>query len=418
MAGKIKASASKSGGGQSLLCPGDQRWEWWALPLMGAPDLKESWSEMPSPLPFKNKVTVALPIAQVFAVPLWLATTDKALMPDLIQLQLERRGLLPRYREDAVFDFRVVRQEPTESLVLVTVLPSQIPDHLLLPSGERFDVSANFFPLEADCLTLWREGDRLVAAVTNGTDLVYFQGLTEGEVSPALSQEILCLYWELNAQRIAPVLKGIQLWGQFTANDAKVIEPLLGVPVRIGPKPTPRPPHHPFQLTPRQVQRARVQQRQSDQKKQILALFVSAYLLLMAGWAGHALWLRYQVWKLENQISQNAGLVKTLKTTAQRWDALELCINPNIFPLENLLRCSQAVPGDGLRLTLFEQQDTKILITGEAKNAPTAFKFADDLKHKKDLAEYRWQMPQPRLLPNDTAQFQLEGVRSNASADE
>ena len=52
--------------------------------------------------------------------------------------------------------------------------------------------------------------------------------------------------------------------------------------------------------------------------------------------------------------------------------------------------------------------------TEYTQRAPAAFKFTDDLKKNKSLLSHRWQMPQPKLLANGTAQFLIEGVPSHA----
>ena len=70
---------------------------------------------------------LALPASEVMALPLWLLETDPKRFRAMIVLQLEARGLQPRGAE-AVFDWSIVVQEPTRTLVLVGILPASLPE--------------------------------------------------------------------------------------------------------------------------------------------------------------------------------------------------------------------------------------------------------------------------------------------------
>ena len=54
----------------------------------------------------RKSTTLALPIAQVYCLPLWLNETDPRQFAGMIPLQLELRGLQPR-NATAVFDWSV-----------------------------------------------------------------------------------------------------------------------------------------------------------------------------------------------------------------------------------------------------------------------------------------------------------------------
>jgi len=81
-----------------------------------------------------------------------------------------------------------------------------------------------------------------------------------------------------------------------------------------------------------------------------------------------------------------------------------------------LLRCSNLLPPDGVRFTLFETNEGKILIQGEAADAKAAFNFADALKQSRDLRDYKIEMPLPATLPNGNTKFQIQGTRYGAPA--
>ena len=134
----------------------------------------------------------------------------------------------------------------------------------------------------------------------------------------------------------------------------------------------------------------------------------SLLLLVMMLRAG---WFYFQCRRLESGLAANKALVEEIRTTSHRWDLMEAAVEPEAYPVEQLLRCVKVLPPSGVRFTLFAVNGRKVTIQGEAKGAPAVFTYFDDLKRSKDLAGYRWKMPQPRLLPNDNAEFQIEGER-------
>ena len=140
---------------------------------------------------------LALPLRQLFAVPLWLATTDPALMREMIFLQLERRGLSAgRNGTGLVFDYRVVATADNKTLVLAVALPGALPPQLCLDL-RAYEPSARLLPLPPDQFILWREEGRLVLAATRGGELAYFQALGDSEFTPPRLLELQCVKLQL-----------------------------------------------------------------------------------------------------------------------------------------------------------------------------------------------------------------------------
>jgi hypothetical protein len=70
----------------------------------------------------------------------------------------------------------------------------------------------------------------------------------------------------------------------------------------------------------------------------------------------------------------------------------------------------QTLPPE-VRLTQFEHNAGRLLLMGESKDATSAFKYLGNIQADPYLKKWTWSMPQPQLLPNNRAQFQLEGIR-------
>src|ERR1700675_3677425 len=72
----------------------------------------------PSEVP--GEMVVALPAEYTFTFPAWLATTDRAVIPENLPLQLEKRGLVSRSSADSVVDYRVIDTRENQSLAIAT----------------------------------------------------------------------------------------------------------------------------------------------------------------------------------------------------------------------------------------------------------------------------------------------------------
>jgi hypothetical protein len=71
---------------------------------------------------------------------------------------------------------------------------------------------------------------------------------------------------------------------------------------------------------------------------------------------------------------------------------------------------------EGVRLTLFDLNSTRLLLQGEGKDLELVEKYLQWLKNEPALAGFTWKNPQPRLLANGNAQFQAEGIPPGVSA--
>src|SRR5205823_6655470 len=131
---------------RTVLCPGAGKWELWTVAPGGAARLSGKF-DSPADAPVGAHSVLALPVQHVFAAPLWLATTDADLFADMIFLQLEKIGVVPRSREETVMQFKRIATEETQTLVLVAVLPAAVPDSLEIAEIERFEISPRIFPL-------------------------------------------------------------------------------------------------------------------------------------------------------------------------------------------------------------------------------------------------------------------------------
>ena len=116
------------------------------------------------------------------------------MLGNLVEMQLEKSGLKPEPGSGRMLDYRTVQTvdsgEGRRHLILATVLNADYHHPLPNKGAEEFDVSARFLTLPGNHIVIWRELGRLVAALTRGGELVYFQGLNSSEFDSAAVQEI------------------------------------------------------------------------------------------------------------------------------------------------------------------------------------------------------------------------------------
>ncbi|MEZ5404805.1 MAG: hypothetical protein R3F23_01150 [Verrucomicrobiia bacterium] len=403
---------------KNLLLPAVEGWTLWEFSAQHPPALKQTTAELGELTDQEKsdktiKTILGLPVRQVFCLPLWLSTEDKTLLPDLIFTQLERRALVTHSREETIFDYRLITTEAGRSLVLVAILPSQLTEPYLKNTTDNYDISARFYPLENNHLTLWREQSQLVIAFTRETELVYFQTLSASEINAATIQEILCLYLELESQQIISEMHGITLWGNFSSEEIQQIQTTFHITPHVTPCLCPVFQNNFFSNTARHS-KIQTLHAKEERNQKIIKMALAGYGLFLGLWILQLLFFYGRTYLIHREVQKDAALVQSLKETAARWNALGTALQPDHYAVEVLYQCARLLPQDGVRFTLFEANESGVVLRGEATSIAAASDFFEKLNKNDQLLAYQWQMPTPVILPNDTAQFQITGNSFNA----
>ncbi len=413
---KAKTTRSLNKGERAVLLPGSTGaapWEVWVFGIQG------TWNAQTCATPLDNRLrkntTLALPVSQVFSVPLWLNETDEKQFVGMITLQLELRGLQPRGNGAAVFDWTMVTREGARTLVVVGVLPASLAPEIQAEAYETFDLSARYLSFPENSLILWLEQDHLVAAFTRGPNLVYCQALTEGRITPRVVQDLNCMKATLAMQDILLTLQQAVLWVEATSTEISILQAAFPLPVKQAERPPPKIPSRAWKLIPSTVGVAKRTREIRRWQGRGLLIAIVVYLLVVIGLASRFLLTSLKVDELRKWQSSHSQTLALVRETRTAWKELGPVVDENHYPLELLLHASEAIPSDQLHLTLFEASDGHLLIKGEAKNAAAAFDFLDKLKSDPHFAGYTWDMGQPHLLPNDLAQLQIEGTLATAN---
>ncbi len=401
MAGEIDKSHT-----QLLRAVDGQEWELWSF----SENRRASFiRRLTTPSEVSGEMVVALPAEYTFTFPAWLATSDRAVIPEILHLQLEKRGLVGRNSADSVVDYRVIDTRENQTLAIATILQPEFPKELAFERVKRLEPSAYAFTLPENRLVIWREQGRLTVAATRGRDPVTVQVLGDHELSETAALELKCIAFQLEAQHLCERFLGVTLWGEFTVEEGERLQRHLGLKVTRDVVPPPDLPQIRSKLLPPEVSYLHERRRRRRRLRSAIGWLVAIYVLGVLGLIGSIFWQRHVADDLRRQIQAQAPTVAAIQRTAERWLQVELAVNPKFYPVEVLYQVSSLLPHDGLRLTALEIQNGKVAIRGEASTSPAAFKFAEDIKAKPDLQMYSWQMASPILRPDGRAEFTIEG---------
>jgi hypothetical protein len=398
-------------GQRTVLLPGATEAEPWEVWTTGADARCVQACQRPDDNAAGRAAMLALPVAQVVALPLWLQEIDAKQFRSIIALQLEAHGLQPRGRE-AIFDWSLIAQEEARTLVLVAVLAPSLPEEIETGAFPAFELSARCFALPPDALVLWTEQDRLVAAVTRGERLAYFHALSEPRLTSRAVQDLTCVVAALQMQEVIGALKEVVAWTELTPAEIPALQSALGMPVRQETRPAPALPRDPWNLTPARVDEAKRQR--VTRRWQSRAAGLAIVLVLLAALAlGLRLYLTSRdVDQLKQWQASHAPSLQVVQDTRAAWKDLQPVVDTNAYPLEVLLHVTESLPADQAHLTLFEQEGGHLRIRAEAKNLTAAFQFFDQLKKNPHLAAYTFEMTPPHSLANDITQLQIEGTHA------
>ncbi|HEY2615342.1 MAG TPA: hypothetical protein VGI42_06500, partial [Chthoniobacterales bacterium] len=134
-----------------------------------------------------------------------------------------------------------------------------------------------------------------------------------------------------------------------------------------------------------------------------------AYAAVLVLFLAYLFILKLRIGRLDRRIARDTPRTEFVKNTEAKWKVLAPAIDPHYYPIEVLLHLSESLPSPDVRITAFNQSARQISVDGEANSAALAYQFADKVKKNPGLRTFQFEMAAPRILPNDHAQFRLEG---------
>lgn len=363
-------------------------------------------------------------------MPIRAATSDPDLLPDLIEIQLEKQGLKPEAPVGCLTDWRIVEREENQTLVCAAVLNPALADDLTREAPLRFELSPYLYDLPDDSLVIWKELGRLVFAVTRVDHPVYFHALSASLLSASVVQEIEQLMMPLYTQGAIDSLDAVVLW---TENTDPAVEPafkeVFGTRVLHAPQPPPRPGTRVSAIEPVSVAYGKIRARRAARIRKIATACVLAYLLIPGFFA-----VKYFLEQRKNEQlkSRVAGLERSygsIQGTIDQANLADAAMNSDNYPVEWLFQClsflyETATPGVRITGWSFDKNQgsdknlSQISIKGEAANAnmPAAVVYQTKVKGNPALQQFNWNY-KTSSAKDGKIPFDIVGITKNDSSE-
>ncbi len=361
-----------------------------------------------------DDIVFALPVNVILAQRLRLPTTDPTEFGGMVRLQVEKA--FPYPPEEVTSDFELIEQGENESVVSSIAVHNAklaelagpllkrgfIPRQVTVYAAQRAASNA----ASGNALIIYREGDKLVSAITENGKLSLARTL-DATGPEQLQRDLPQLALSAELQGIDTSFPTILL-DENSLPLRDTIERIFAQRPRLVGVEMP-PAAVKLDLAPEawRNQRAALVRRKEWRRRLIWAgAAYAAAFLLFALYVGI---IRLQVGRYQKAIKRDAPKVEFIRGTEANWKALSPAIDPHYYPIEVLLHLHESLPNPEVRITVYDQSARNISVQGEAPAAALAYQLAEKVKKHPDLQAFTFTLGTPRILPNDHAQFRLEG---------
>lgn len=133
------------------------------------------------------------------------------------------------------------------------------------------------------------------------------------------------------------------------------------------------------------------------------------YLLAVVAAFAYLAWLKAQARKIDAQLAAAQPIEKFVLSQEARWQTLAPAIDPHRYAREVLFQIDRNRPTQDIHVTGFHLETGLWRIVGEAPSVNLAIDYLAKLKEEKELGAFVIDGQQPKLLPNDHAQFTISG---------
>jgi hypothetical protein len=402
-----------------LRLPGPTGWEWWSRGG-GSGEAKLS----PEPPKMGERVVYGFDSGSCDSVPTWVSSADPEIIGPVLQMELERLGVRPSSGPGRHMGWRSAGSDGPRRLIQTITAPGNLEPGSQGRAADwtGFHPSPLFFRPPARSIVLWRELDRWIVGFENHEAWIHFQSLGPGELDANLLREIQCLQLELEGRRMVGTIDSLIIWsdgGPVAAAFRDEAQQILGVPVRVSPKPSPT-----LGLTegwtyePAEIATERERQANARRWMQLALVAALVYVLLIGAGVADLMLARRTNAELRAEVDRQEPAAAVVREAKERWEGVELALDVDRYPVELFFQVAKLFPEKGLRMTHFEvREDGQIVVRGEASSVPVAIGFKADLEGAEGLKDYEWNIPAPEIQ-GDTATFVAFGTYRFAPANE
>ena len=355
---------------------------------------------------------IGLPATACRSVGLILPDADAELLPAMIEAQLERRGITIEKGKVPNFAWHVLGHSAGLTFVSVDVLASPFPEELSVANAANYTAALRMMQLPANDLVIVEEQGLLVLVAGFQGKLWHSHVIGTAETAPVdLAREFDLAKLSLEAQEGFGAIRGAVLVGDRLSPLIAELKKCTSIPLSAVAELQPNRALKldAFQkMLPSAVHEAQAAKTRRNLFMRIAALTAVLYVLVFAfGWL-YLNGLKKKVAKAEAEIQATSEPASEVRTTKQRWTALEPATNAQRYPMVILSQVTAIMPPSGIVLKRFDAKPTEVSISGDARDAQTATQFLEDLKKHAKLKAYAWTMPVPSVK-DKVASFKIQG---------
>ncbi|MEY2555490.1 MAG: hypothetical protein QOF93_634 [Verrucomicrobiota bacterium] len=362
----------------------------------------------------QDDLVLSLPVDAVLAQRFRLPTVDPMEFPEMVRIQIEKA--LPFSADEVTSDFELIEQNETESVISAVVVRNErlaeiaaplldkgiIPRQVTVYAAQRATTHAP----EGQALLIYPEGEKLVSAVTeNGK--VSFARTLDGIAPEQLQIELPQLAMSAELQGINPSFPNVFL-DESCYELRDTVQGILASATELVGIETP-PASVKLNLLPDSWRQRRVQLVKRGEWQKRLILVGGAYAAIFLLFLLYLGYTRFAIARLDRLIAHDAPPTQFIRETEAKWKALAPAIDSRFYPVEILFHLYESLPSADVRITAYNQSARQISLDGESDTAALAYQFAEKIKKQPGLQNFRFDMAAPRILPNNHAQFRLEG---------
>ena len=361
-----------------------------------------------------NGFVLGLPAAVVLTQRLRLPTVDRDEFVEMARIQIEKA--MPYSTDEMTTDSEIISQTEEGSVISAVAVHNErlselaapllslglIPRQVTVYAAQR---AATHAPM-GSALLIYPEGEAIVCAIAEEGKLSFTRTLDAADPLQ-LQRDLPQLALSAELQGIntsfSKILLDESLYGLRDSVEGIFTTGVEFMAVEVPPADTG------LNLLPESWRQRRAQiVRQGEWRKRLIWAG-GAYAALLVLFLIFLFILRFQIGRLDRAIERDAPRTEFVKMTDARWRALAPAIDPRYYPIEVLEHLSDSLPSADVRITKFDQSARQVSVEGEANSAALAYQFADKVKKNPELQMFQFEMAAPRILPNDHAQFRLEG---------
>jgi hypothetical protein len=357
---------------------------------------------------------LGLPVAVVLAQRLNLPTIDRDEFVEMVRIQIEKA--MPYSAEDMTTDSELISQTEEGSVISAVAVHNEklselaapllslglIPSQVTVYAAQR---AATHAPVGA-ALLIYPESEAIVCAIAEEGKLSFTRTLDAADPLQ-LQRDLpqLALSAELQGINTSfpKILLDESLYGLRDTVEGIFASTADLIAVEMPPASTG------LNLLPESWRQRRAQVVRLGEWRKRLLWAGGAYAAILVLFLAYLLILRFEMGRLGRRIERDAPRTEFVKMTDAKWRALAPAIDPRYYPIEIIEHLSDSLPSADVRITKFDQSARQISVEGEANSTALAYQFADKVKKNPDLQVFQFEMAAPKILPNDHAQFRLEG---------